>query len=132
MPQSRSVVLVATMGTALILTKKEGGKLWTLPLIHNWNGSDQNLTQLAYTYFYPLFEELTLRNFRLLIEPEEKIHLDDECVHCAVFSVDVKGAFSKDAEGKYWLASREVLVPQVLNEEVRALLGLPQVQGCLS
>lgn len=132
MLQSRSVVLVATMGTALILTKKEGSRLWTLPLIHNWNGSDQNLTQLAYSYFYPLFEELKLENFQALVEPEGKIYLDDDCVFCTVFSVEVRGSFSKNAEGKYWLANREALVPQVINEEVRALVGLPEVQGCLS
>lgn len=131
MSQPTSVVLIAKRDHAVFLAKNKEDGLWILPLLHGWDGLEPSLTALTKSYFYPYIEEVRLGEFHLLASPKEKIELGGVCACCAIFSVIVRGRFRADAEGTYWLASKEMLVPQAITRDVMCVISLQEVQGCL-
>ncbi len=131
MHQPTSVVLIAKRDHSIFLARNERDGLWIPPVVHGWDGMEPTLTCLTKSFFYPFIEEVKLGEFHLLASPKVRIDLSGACVYCAIFSVIIRGKFRIGTEGTYWLASKEMLVPQAITPDVMCIIGLPEVQGCL-
>jgi hypothetical protein len=131
MSQPTSVVLIAKRDHSIFLARNERDGLWILPVVHGWDGLEPTLTQLTKSYFYPYIEDVRIGEFRLLASPKDRVDLGGVCAHCAIFSVIVRGKFRSEVEGRYWLANKEMLVPQAITRDVMCIIGLTEVQSCL-
>jgi hypothetical protein len=127
-----SAVLVAKIDHSVVLIRNRTDGLWTLPAVYPWDGSEQSVTQMALSFFYPYFEDLRVKNIRLLASPSDEIVIDDKRMKCSVFDFCLKGKPQDVTRSEIWLAHREALVPQVITPDMRGIIGLPELQSCLS
>ena len=131
MSSPTSVVFIVRKDHGVILVKNEKDGLWTLPA-QSWDGADQSVVTIANSFFYPYFEEIDLGKLHHLASPHEKILLDGECVMCSVFEIVMKkGKLREEKKREVWIAAKSSLVPQVITPDIRCIIGLSEVQGCL-
>jgi hypothetical protein len=127
-----SAVLVAKIEHSVVLIRNEKDGLWTLPAVYPWDGSEHSVTQMGLSFFYPYFEEVKIKKLRLLASPSNDIVIDDIRMKCSVFDFCLKGKIKENMRSNMWLAHYDALVPQVITPDMRGIIGLPELQSCLS